>query len=99
MEARKRAVTSKYLQYITDPRYRRMYRDRIYLNVNQDVPKSDRRFMDARAMKNNVDESKDITMDPLISSSLMTRLPKWGMCRKDIIREESMQPVIGQDDV
>lgn len=47
MNARKKAIKKKFLQYVIDPKYRRSYRNRIYYNVNQDVPSDDNLYMDA----------------------------------------------------
>lgn len=38
MKARKDAVRRKFKQYIDDSKYRQSYRNRIYYNVNQNVP-------------------------------------------------------------
>lgn len=45
MNARRKAVKKKFLQYVSDPKYRRSYRNRIYYNVNLDVPSDDMLYM------------------------------------------------------
>lgn len=69
MEARKKAVTTKYLQYITDPRYRRLYRDRIYYNVNKDVPETDQLHMHG-VLVIGANEEPDTSFDPEITEAV-----------------------------
>lgn len=73
MEARKKAVTQKYLQYLTDPRFRRVYRNRIYYNVNKDVPEEDRLHMKGNVMLIGADEEEDPTNDPEIKETRRLR--------------------------
>lgn len=41
LSIRRNAIKAKFMQYLTDPKFRRAYRDRIYYNVNMDVPDDD----------------------------------------------------------
>lgn len=45
LESRRQAIKRKYLQYATDARFRRAYRNKIYYNVNKDVPSGDTMHM------------------------------------------------------
>lgn len=88
------------MQYITDPRYRRMYRDRIYYNVNKDVPENDRLHMHGSVMLVGADEAEDPTMDPEITEAvrLMSRSPKKRRNIRNKI-EDSMYPVMHENEV
>lgn len=50
LESRRAAVKQKYLQYAMDPAFRRAYRNRIYYNVNKDVPATDTLHMSSTAL-------------------------------------------------
>lgn len=73
MNARRKAVHKKFQQYENDSKYRRAYSNRIYYNVNQDVPTDDYKNMPIR-LSYSSEGSAETLVSPLRKSpSLRTR--------------------------
>lgn len=73
MNARKNAVRRKFKQYMDDSKYRRAYRNRIYYNVNQDVPADDSKNMPIRLTYSPEQPVQNATTPLRKSPSLRTR--------------------------
>lgn len=91
------AIKRKYLQYVVDPIYRHNYRERIYFNVNADVPEE--LVSQNRSQVHIIDRNSAQQLNQSMGSSILTKLPNKYNDNRDESKKHKMDAFVMDDSV